>query len=542
MSIVYDPRRAPQTCDPVPVCPACGGLECLCRPRFFAGQLLTDEDLNRLDTYIRGKNRLHNRMLHGWGTVNGLEVSCTPCGNTVTVSSGYALSPCGEDIVLCDDAIVPICDLINACRDRPEVDCRPYAGRDDDCRDAEQEWVLAICYDETSTRGVTALRGSSAAPSCTHSNGGAAGDCGCQVKADPRAQNGRNRAARAPLAQCEPTAICEGHRFRVYRAPRPEQFVSRDRPAVASLYGPLAIRYRACITAIPELRLATLSENASAQERMAAYRGICGLKAGLGDFLATRGGYSCERAQWLASVPIPAPTEDNVGQFLALYEEARARLDTVREELRRYCQCSMLLPPPPDPVDDDCVPLATITVRGDDCTIVDICNFGVRQIALSVPALMYWLSATPIMRCLNTYLAALCCGERVDSRECSQWLRVALTALGQRLRGGEVQRAVPVDAFRSAMAGQPDPEVDLRRMSYAEIERADFWRASAFDGVIGPLIESIARAPATDRQATGEETLATDSGALRDELAELRQVIRRQQEQIDDLIGGRDAP
>ena len=91
------------------------------------------------------------------------------------------------------------------------------------------------------------------------------------------------------------------------------------------------------------------------------------------------------------------------------------------------------------------------------------------------------------------------------------------------------------------MAGQPDPEVDLRRMSYAEIERADFWRASAFDGVIGPLIESIARAPATDRQATGEETLATDSGTLRDELAELRQVIRRQQEQIDDLIGGRDA-
>ncbi len=93
MSVVHDPRRAPLTCDPVPVCPACGGLECLCRPRFFAGQLLTDEDLNRLDSYIRGKNRLHNRMLHGWGTVNGLEVSCTPCGNTVTVSSGYALSP-----------------------------------------------------------------------------------------------------------------------------------------------------------------------------------------------------------------------------------------------------------------------------------------------------------------------------------------------------------------------------------------------------------------------------------------------------------------
>ena len=30
-------------------CPDCGGLECLCRPRFFAGQLLTEETMNQLD-------------------------------------------------------------------------------------------------------------------------------------------------------------------------------------------------------------------------------------------------------------------------------------------------------------------------------------------------------------------------------------------------------------------------------------------------------------------------------------------------------------
>src|SRR3712207_3297637 len=120
MSVVYERRPAPQTCDPLPVCPACGGMVCLCRPRVSAGQLLTDEDLIRLDTYIRGKNRLHNRMLHGWGTVNGLEVRCTPCEDTVTVGAGYALSPCGEDIVLCHDTEVPVCDLINACREREE--------------------------------------------------------------------------------------------------------------------------------------------------------------------------------------------------------------------------------------------------------------------------------------------------------------------------------------------------------------------------------------------------------------------------------------
>src|SRR6266542_5411055 len=48
----------------------CDGLECLCRPRFFAGQLLTDEDLRRLDHYVVAKDRLHNRYLHGPGSVD----------------------------------------------------------------------------------------------------------------------------------------------------------------------------------------------------------------------------------------------------------------------------------------------------------------------------------------------------------------------------------------------------------------------------------------------------------------------------------------
>src|SRR6516162_11281841 len=76
------------SCQP---CPDCGGLQCLCRPRFFAGQLLTEDDLNRLDRYIIAKNKLHNRYLHGWGTVCGLEVACNPCTGFVTVKSGYAL-------------------------------------------------------------------------------------------------------------------------------------------------------------------------------------------------------------------------------------------------------------------------------------------------------------------------------------------------------------------------------------------------------------------------------------------------------------------
>jgi hypothetical protein len=71
------------------------------RPRFFAGQLLTEEDLDLLTSYATSKNRLHNRSFFGEGAVCGLEVVCDPCGDGhVTVRPGYALDCCGNDIVV----------------------------------------------------------------------------------------------------------------------------------------------------------------------------------------------------------------------------------------------------------------------------------------------------------------------------------------------------------------------------------------------------------------------------------------------------------
>ena len=71
------------------------------RPRFFAGQLLTEDDLTALTDYTTAKDRLHNRYLFGAGVVCGLWVSCDPCGgSTVTVQPGYALDCCGNDLIL----------------------------------------------------------------------------------------------------------------------------------------------------------------------------------------------------------------------------------------------------------------------------------------------------------------------------------------------------------------------------------------------------------------------------------------------------------
>jgi hypothetical protein len=71
------------------------------RPQFFAGQLLTEDDLQSLVDYVVAKNQLHNRYLFGDGVVCGLTVTCPPCGTGhVTVNPGYALDCCGNDIVV----------------------------------------------------------------------------------------------------------------------------------------------------------------------------------------------------------------------------------------------------------------------------------------------------------------------------------------------------------------------------------------------------------------------------------------------------------
>ena len=52
----------------------CGDVPELSRLRYFHGQPLSALDLRREQAYHLDKARLHNRLLHGWGFVCGLEV------------------------------------------------------------------------------------------------------------------------------------------------------------------------------------------------------------------------------------------------------------------------------------------------------------------------------------------------------------------------------------------------------------------------------------------------------------------------------------
>jgi hypothetical protein len=102
----------------------CCGLECLERPNFYCGQLLTDADLSAVVQWTRDRLSLQ-RYRDGWGVVCGLEVTCsepeggcgcgcrTPKGSMVWINNGYAVDCCGNDLVVCE----PMCvDLSSVCR------------------------------------------------------------------------------------------------------------------------------------------------------------------------------------------------------------------------------------------------------------------------------------------------------------------------------------------------------------------------------------------------------------------------------------------
>ena len=117
-------EHKPCPCGCAPCDGTCCHLDCLVQPRFFCGQLLTDQDLNTLLGWAQDKFRL-DRYTDGWGVVCGLEVRCDAEGGWVTVEPGYAISCCGDDIVVCE-------------QDR--LDLRDYCTREKDpCADLEEQ-------------------------------------------------------------------------------------------------------------------------------------------------------------------------------------------------------------------------------------------------------------------------------------------------------------------------------------------------------------------------------------------------------------------
>ncbi len=514
-------------CECLPSCPACGGLDCLCRPRFFAGQVLTEDDLNRLEAYVIAKNRLHNRHFHGSGVVCGLEVVCDFCdAGSVTVKTGYALSPCGDDIIVCKDTTADVCALISRCKPR-DAECDPYGGQSpSQCKDGIQQWVLSICYDERPARGVQPLAsepcacggkasggcGCGGSGGCGCGGGGKASGCGCGNGKTTTSTRTTTPSRYNP--QCEPTQICEGYRFAATRYTDPNRAGSDVAKAgvwgmlatKGRQFGPLLLRLVACYLKAVEIRDAYKDAQAGNANQAALDYGE--YISALREFAAEHAAHRCDLLRALDRLDVPRPS------YLASRLEVEApavdwatafgRLNELWLELFRECFCSALLPPCPDH-GSDCVPLAVVTIDVESCRVIEICNWKAREFALTLPSLAYWTSFIQ-WGAIRDGIARLCCDG--DSRTWTVVFNLFESMVRSNAATLGTAGRVAVDTAANASAATSIPTATIEALS----------------GLIG-------RSTAPDGMA---RLLAPAGGAGADDLADLRATIAELQRTVAD--------
>ncbi len=120
------------------------------RPRYYARQLVTPDDMTLEQEYFREKMRRHNRFLHGWGVVCGAKVVAADSSKNpwkVIVQRGYLLSPCGDEIFIETDQCIDV-----------RTPCTPAPPAPSDCQEAQPTpppnatQYVAVQYTECQTR------------------------------------------------------------------------------------------------------------------------------------------------------------------------------------------------------------------------------------------------------------------------------------------------------------------------------------------------------------------------------------------------------
>jgi hypothetical protein len=433
-------------------CPACTGLACLERPRFFAGQLLSETDFNSEIDYALAKQRLHNRYLHGPGTVCGLEVVCSNCEGQVIIKPGYAIDPCGNDIIVCQEQPLDVLKAIKACCDtrkkKSKTGCDPYQpASDPGCSDALQHWCITLEYQETPTQPITPLRGKQKTCSCNSCSGSCG--CGCGNSKGSATQsngcsnrNGASNTATTPVS-CEPTRILESYRLGVVE--EPDACLNPITNLQQSLKGTLLFNLIECVadvfafvTKLPSasaqiIGLGLTGELANSQSSNAeAYAACCQFRQFAIDLFSSREIASkCAALKKFDEISCPPAPKDQQGRAAAgnsqYLEQVQRSIDKTFAVLFEYipeCGCYQLLPPcSPDPHDDRLI-LACVTIQ--DGEIIDICNLGCRQFAGGFPSFFYWLSLVPIIPLLKSLITQACCGG-IKTADPTQVLKRAVT-------------------------------------------------------------------------------------------------------------------
>jgi len=83
------------------------------RVRYFTGQLLGVADFETEQRYVIDRLRRHNRWLHGWGIVGGLQISVGR--EEIVVAPGFAIDCFGNEIEVEQPSRWPLPDASKAC-------------------------------------------------------------------------------------------------------------------------------------------------------------------------------------------------------------------------------------------------------------------------------------------------------------------------------------------------------------------------------------------------------------------------------------------
>jgi hypothetical protein len=393
------------TVTPSRPCTACGGLECLCRPRFRAGQVLTETDLNCLEQYVVRKQQRHNLYLHGTGVVCGMNVLCHPCPGWVTVTSGFAIGPCGEEIAIPNDYPLNVCQMIRDCRTAlwKNWSCQPFAapcGPTTDSTQVDESWYVTVRYDEAETRGTISdcnpcgqpgdcgCGGSGGTPTGTGKNG-----CGCGGHGSATKTKTATRANLRPPADCEPNRICEGYRLEIAPAPPTKKPTSEDL-IQGTLLGAV---FQCTKQAAAVLKKAPLIgvQNLGTQD---VFKMHSDFRAAVVAFLAAHPLDACSGAVKLPDPPGPPGEGDTATTYNAsLFKSSAEPLKAIVILTVRKCVCEVILPPCPADAWDPRLVLAVVTTHGIDCKIVDICDVRCRKQLVTIPTVLYWVSIFPAL-------------------------------------------------------------------------------------------------------------------------------------------------
>jgi len=353
-------------------CPACSGVNCFERPRFFGGQLLTDQDLAAAQQYVIEKNKLHNRYLVGTGVVCGLMVKCDPCcDGGVVVETGYAIDCEGNDIVLCQEASF---DVLGYLKKRKHQEDLPYCGPSYNKKvqpvEEEKEYLLVLSYAEEMAKPITAL----------------VRDNGCNT------------------SRCEPSRIRETFRFDLVEARTDKIDLRRlkvsDLIPDQSFLGQVIACFQTFQEVVRAVQAAGEGEKNLANNIAALDGAFKQMRNLVMEFYKKEPAIRCELPLKIAEFEKGFQSANNQRekQKFALYMAA------LLLQILLDCVCNALLVRCPECCEGEGVVLACITLQGN--RIEKICNI-VRKQLITGPSLQYWMQ--PLFSSIETLLNFMCC-------------------------------------------------------------------------------------------------------------------------------------